>query len=52
MWQKFCAWMLYKRMGWSKDINQPHPNKYIICLAHTPATGTFSLASYFLGLKA
>ena len=36
MWKKICSWLLYKYMGWSKTVNQPHPDKYIICLApHT-----------------
>lgn len=34
--QRFCNWLLYKRLGWSKDITELHPDKYIICLApHT-----------------
>lgn len=36
MFQKLCQWLLYKRMGWTKDITVIHPTKYIICLApHT-----------------
>lgn len=32
----FCSWMLYKVLGWKKDITVEHPDKYIICLApHT-----------------
>lgn len=28
--------MLYRRMGWTVEVTQPHPDKYIICLApHT-----------------
>ena len=34
--KSFSRWMLYKCMGWKVDITQPHPDKYIICLApHT-----------------
>lgn len=34
--QKFCGWMLYRVMGWKKDVTVEHPDKYIICLApHT-----------------
>ncbi len=33
---KFCNWLLYKRMGWTEEVTQEHPDKYIICLApHT-----------------
>ena len=36
MWQKLCKWLLYKRMGWTAEVTQPHPEKYIICVApHT-----------------
>lgn len=36
MLRKFCAWILYKRMGWTKDITLTHPHKFIIALApHT-----------------
>ena len=36
MWQKLCKWLLYKRMGWTAEVTQPHPAKYIICVApHT-----------------
>ena len=32
----FCNWLLYKKMGWSIEVTQDHPDKYIICLApHT-----------------
>ena len=33
---RLCAWILYKRMGWRKEVSEPHPDKFIICLApHT-----------------
>ena len=36
MTQKFFQWLLYKKMGWTKNITVDHPNKYIICMApHT-----------------
>lgn len=36
MLQQFCRWLLYRRMGWTKNVTVPHPDKYIICLApHT-----------------
>jgi len=36
MWKRFCGWLLYKRMRWTADITEVHPDKYIICLApHT-----------------
>ena len=36
MWKKICNWLLYKRMGWTVEVTEDHPDKYIICLApHT-----------------
>ncbi len=36
MWRKFCNWLLYKHMGWTAEVTEAHPDKYIICLApHT-----------------
>ena len=36
MLQSFCAWLLYRRMGWTAEVTEPHPDKFIICLApHT-----------------
>lgn len=34
--RSFSRWILYKVMGWTTKIDQPHPDKYIIALApHT-----------------
>ncbi len=34
--KRICSWLLYDVFGWKKNITQPHPSKYIICLApHT-----------------
>ena len=34
--KSFCNWLLFKRMGWTAEVTEPHPDKYIICLApHT-----------------
>lgn len=36
MTQRLCSWILYKLMGWTKEITEDHPTKCIICLApHT-----------------
>ena len=36
MWKRFCNWLLYKHWGWTADITEDHPDKFIICLApHT-----------------
>lgn len=36
MLKGFCKWLLYKYLGWTKNVTVEHPDKYIICLApHT-----------------
>ena len=36
MIQRFCRWLLYKKLGWTKCVTMAHPDKFIICLApHT-----------------
>ena len=36
MVKAFCKWLLYKKWGWTLDITEDHPDKFIICLApHT-----------------
>jgi 1-acyl-sn-glycerol-3-phosphate acyltransferase len=36
MLKAFCKWLLYKKRGWTLNITEDHPDKYIICLApHT-----------------
>lgn len=36
MIKRFCQWLLYKQMGWTVNVTEVHPKKYIICLApHT-----------------
>ena len=51
MWQKFCKWLLYKRMGWRLDIDQPHPAKYIICLAPHTSNWDFLLGQLYNGAE-
>lgn len=36
MLQKICRWILYRVLGWTKDVTIDHPKKFIVCLApHT-----------------
>lgn len=44
MIRNFCQWMLYKHLGWKKEVPFDLPKKYIICLA--PHTSNWDL---FLG---
>ena len=41
MLQNLCNWILYKRLGWKKEVNVDIPEKFIICLA--PHTSNWDL---------
>ena len=45
MLKAFCKWLLYKKRGWTLNITEDHPDKFIICLA--PHTSNWD---FFLGL--
>lgn len=51
MWRKFCNWLLYKRMGWSVNVSEDHPDKYIICLAPHTSNWDFILGQLYAGAK-
>ncbi len=51
MWKKFCNWLLYKRMGWTKHITAHHPDKYIICLAPHTSNWDFILGQLYSGAE-
>lgn len=47
MLKKISAWLLYKRMGWTKEVTEPHPDKYIICLAPHTSNWDFILGKLY-----
>lgn len=51
MWKSFCFWLLYKRLGWKKEVTEPHPNKYIICLAPHTSNWDFALGQLYSGAE-
>lgn len=54
MIQEICKWMLYKWLGYKKEVTVEHPEKFIICLApHTSNWDFFYGQLYSLaeGLK-
>lgn len=48
MIQAFCKWLLYKKMGWKKDITIEHPDKYIICLAPHTSNRDFLIGQLYM----
>jgi len=51
MWKKFCNWLLYKHLGWKKNVTVPHPDKYIICLAPHTTNWDFVLGQLYSGAE-
>ena len=49
MWKKFCNWLLYKRMGWTIEVTESHPEKYIICLAPHTSNWDFLMGQLYSG---
>ena len=51
MWKSFCCWLLYKQLGWSIDVTQEHPSKYIICLAPHTSNWDFLIGQLYNGAE-
>ena len=54
MIRTICSWLLYKKMGWSKNVTVPHPDKFIICLAPHTSNWDFIIGQLYTqaeGLK-
>ncbi|MBR1401534.1 MAG: 1-acyl-sn-glycerol-3-phosphate acyltransferase [Prevotella sp.] len=48
MTKKFCRWLLYKHLGWTKLITIAHPDKYIVCLAPHTSNWDFILGQLYM----
>ncbi len=49
MWKSFCNWLLYKQMGWTAEVTEAHPDKYIICLAPHTSNWDFLIGQLYNG---
>lgn len=47
MMRRFFQWLLYKKMGWTKDVTVEHPDKFIICLAPHTSNWDFILGQLY-----
>lgn len=45
--KKLSHWMLYQLMGWRLNVTEPHPNKFIICLAPHTSNWDFLLGQLY-----
>lgn len=48
MLKNLCRRLLYKRLGWTKDVSIEHPDKYIICLAPHTSNWDFILGQLYM----
>ena len=44
----FCKWLLYKKLGWTKNITIEHPDKFIIALAPHTSNWDFALGQVYM----
>ncbi len=51
MWKSFCSWLLYRQMGWTADVTEEHPDKYIICLAPHTSNWDFLIGQLYVGAR-
>ena len=51
IWKKFWNWLLYKQMGWTIQVTEKHPDKYIICLAPHTSNWDFLLGQLYSGAE-
>ncbi len=51
MLKDFCQWLLYKKMGWTVNVTEPHPEKYIICLAPHTSNWDFLIGQLYNGAE-
>ncbi len=54
MLKRLCSWLLYKHLGWTKEVTAAHPDKFIICLAPHTSNWDFVIGQLYAraeGLK-
>lgn len=44
----FCKWLLYKKLGWTKNITVEHPKKFILALAPHTSNWDFALGQVYM----
>ncbi len=48
MLQKLCSYLLYRKLGWKKEVTIKHPHKYIICLAPHTSNWDFVMGQLYM----
>lgn len=49
--KNFCQWLLYRKWGWKTNVNQDHPDKYVICLAPHTSNMDFIIGQLYSGAE-
>ncbi|MBQ9645063.1 MAG: 1-acyl-sn-glycerol-3-phosphate acyltransferase [Prevotella sp.] len=47
MRKRFSEWLLTKHLGWTIRVDQPHPDKFIICLAPHTSNWDFAIGQLY-----
>ncbi len=48
MLKGLCKYILYTRLGWTKEVTVSHPNKFIICLAPHTSNWDFVIGQLYM----
>lgn len=48
MIRRFCNWLLFKQMGWTKNVTVAHPDKFILCLAPHTSNWDFLIGQLYM----
>ena len=51
MWKRLCNWLLYSYLGWTADVTEDHPDKFIICLAPHTSNWDFVIGQLYIGAR-
>ena len=46
--RSFCQWLLYRQLGWKKNVTVEHPEKFILCLAPHTSNWDFALGQLYM----
>ena len=48
MLKHICSYLLYRKLGWKKEVTVEHPDKYIICLAPHTSNWDFVIGQLYM----
>lgn len=51
MWNRFCRWLLYRRLAWTANVTVDLPEKFIVCLAPHTSNWDFFIGQLYAGAE-